>query len=51
MRIRNIKINVYLNEEEKKILKDKSNKARLSQSSFIRNSIESFNFNELSHID
>lgn len=39
MRKRNIKINVYLNEEEKKMLEVKSNKARLSQSDFIRNLI------------
>lgn len=32
MRKRNIKINVYVNEEEKKLLKVKYNKARLSHS-------------------
>lgn len=36
IRTRNIKLNVFLNEEEKKLLKEKSNKARLSQSDFIR---------------
>ena len=36
MRIRNIKINVFLNEEEKWLLLKKCNKARLSQSDFIR---------------
>lgn len=36
MRKRNIKVNVFLNEEEKKMLEEKSNKARLSQSDFIR---------------
>lgn len=39
MRARNLKINVYLNESEKKMLKEKSNKAGLSQSEFIRNVI------------
>lgn len=39
MRKRNIKINVFLNEEEKKMLEAKSNEARLSQSDFIRNLI------------
>lgn len=42
MRKRNIKINVYVNEEEKKILEVKSNKARLSQSDFIRNLINNY---------
>lgn len=36
MRKRNIKINVFLNEMEKNMLVEKSNKARLSQSDFIR---------------
>lgn len=36
MRNRNIKINVFLNEEEKQLLLEKCNKARLSQSDFIR---------------
>ncbi len=39
MRKRNIKVNVFLNESEKKMLEEKSNKARLSQSDFIRNLI------------
>lgn len=39
MRTRNIKINVYINEEEKKMLKEKSNKNKLSQFDFIRNLI------------
>lgn len=39
MRTRNIKINVFLNEDEKKLLMDKSKKAKLSQSDFIRNLI------------
>ena len=42
MRKRNIKVNVFLNEEEKKMLKVKSNKARLSQSDFIRNLINDY---------
>ncbi len=42
MRKRNIKINVFLNESEKKILEEKSNKARLSQSDFIRNLIRDY---------
>lgn len=42
MRKRNIKINVFLNEEEKKMLEAKSNEARLSQSDFIRNLIRDY---------
>ena len=34
MRKRNIKINVFLNEDEKRMLVEKSNKARLSQFDF-----------------
>ena len=45
MRARNIKINVYLNEEEKKMLEEKSTKTKLSQSDFIRNLIEDFDIN------
>ena len=45
MRTRNIKLNVFLNEEEQKILKEKSNKARLSQSDFIRNLILNYSNN------
>ncbi len=36
MRIRNNKINVFLNNEEKLMLIEKSNKANLSQSGFLR---------------
>lgn len=36
MRKRNIKVNVFLNDVDKKMLEEKSNKARLSQSDFIR---------------
>lgn len=42
MRKRNIKINVFLNDEEKKMLETKSNRARLSQSDFIRNLIRDY---------
>lgn len=42
MRKRNIKINVFLNEDEKKMLEEKSNTAKLSQSDFIRKLIEKY---------
>lgn len=42
MRTRNIKINVYLNEEEKKMLKEKSVKSKLSQSDFLRMIIQDY---------
>lgn len=45
MRKRNIKINVVLNEFEKKMLEEKSNKARLSQSDFIRKLINDYTNN------
>lgn len=45
MRKRNIKINVFLNVEEKKMLEEKSRGSRLSQSNFIRNLIKDFNYN------
>lgn len=51
MRKRNIKINVYLNEEEKKRLEEKSAKSKLSQSDFIRNLIENFKENSLTNQD
>lgn len=51
MRTRNIKINVYLNEEEKKILKEKAIKTKLSQSDFIRNLIADFKEGSLSNQD
>ena len=51
IRIRNIKLNVFLNEEEQKLLKEKSNKARLTQSDFIRNLITEYDNNYLSDID
>ena len=42
MRKRNIKINVFLNEDEKQMLVEKSNKAKLSQSDFIRKLINDY---------
>ena len=42
MRKRNIKINIFLNEDEKQILVEKSNKAKLSQSDFIRKLINDY---------
>ena len=42
MRKRNIKINVFLNEDEKRMLVEKSNKASLSQSEFIRKLINDY---------
>lgn len=51
IRIRNIKLNVFLNEEEQKLLKEKSNKVRLTQSDFIRNLITEYDNNNLSNVD
>ena len=45
IRTRNIKLNVFLSEEEQKILKEKSNKAKLSQSVFIRTLILNYSNN------
>ena len=42
MRKRNIKINVFLNEDEKQMLVEKSNKAKLSQFDFIRKLINDY---------
>ena len=42
MRKRNIKVNVFLNEVEKKMLEEKSKNSKLSQSDFIRNLIQDF---------
>lgn len=42
MRKRNIKINVFLNEDEKQMLIKKSNEAKLSQSEFIRKLINNY---------
>lgn len=51
MRTRNIKINVYLNGEEKKMLEEKSIKIKKSQSDFIRNLITDFKEDSLSNKD
>lgn len=51
IRVRNIKLNVFLNEEEQKLLKEKSNKARLTQSDFIRNLITEYDNTNLSNVD
>lgn len=51
MRKRNIKINVFLNETEKKMLEEKSFKTKLSQSDFIRKLIDDFKINSLSNSD
>lgn len=51
MRTRNIKINVYLNKEEKKMLEEKSTKTKLSHSDFIRSLIEDFKENSLTNQD
>lgn len=40
MRKRNIKVNVFLNGEEKKMLEEKSKNTKLSQSNFIRTLIK-----------
>lgn len=42
MRKRNIKINVFLNENEKQMLVEKSNKNKLSQSDFIRKLVNEY---------
>lgn len=46
-----MKLNVFLNEEEQKLLKEKSNKARLTKSDFIRNLITEYDNNNLSNVD
>lgn len=51
MRTRNIKINVFLNEDEKELLMDKSKKAQLSQSDFIRNLIVGYYSYQLKESD
>ena len=51
IRVRNIKLNVFLNEEEQKLLKVKSNKDGLTQSDFIRNLITEYDNNNLSNVD
>ena len=48
MRTRNIKINVFLNEEEKQLLREKSSFAKLSQSDFIRKLIYNYSARQMS---
>ncbi len=49
MRTRNIKINVFLNEDENQTLNRKSQQAKLSKSTFIRNLIEYYSDSQLSN--
>lgn len=51
IRVRNMKLNVFLNEEEQKLLKEKSNKARLTKSDFIRFLITEYDNNNLYNVD
>lgn len=51
MRKRNIKINVFLNEDEKKMLEDKSDKSKLSQSGFFRMLIQDYSENKVLNKD
>lgn len=51
MRTRNIKINVYLNEDEKKRLEEKSSNTKLSQSDFIRKLISKYTENIINQND
>ena len=44
MRNRNIKLNVFLNEREHDLLIEKTNKARLTQSDFIRKLINDYKY-------
>lgn len=46
MRTRNIKINVFLNEDEKRILKEKVKKSRLNKSEFFRKIILNYKLKE-----
>ena len=46
MRARTIKQQFYLNEEEKKILKEKSKRAGLNESEFIRSMIKGYKIKE-----
>ena len=46
MRTRNIKQQVYLNADEKKILKEKSKRAGLNESEFIRSMIKGYKIKE-----
>lgn len=51
MRKRNIKINVFLNKDEKKMLEEKSSQAKLSQSDFFRMLIEDYSENKVLNKD
>ncbi len=51
MRKRNIKINVFLNEYENKMLEEKSNQAKISQSDFFRMLIEDYSENKVLNKD
>lgn len=51
MRKRNNKLNIYLNDDELKLLKENSSKSGLNQSDYIRNIIrQNFDFNNNSNI-
>lgn len=47
MRTRNIKINVFLNEDEKQMLLEKSHKSNLSQSDFFRLLIQDYSIDKV----
>lgn len=51
MRTRNIKLNVFLNEEEHNLLKFKTRKLEISQSTFIRKLIKDYEVNSKTKID
>ncbi len=51
MRTRHIKINVYLNENEKKMLEEKSSKMKLSQSDFLKMLIQDYSENKILNKD
>lgn len=51
MRTRNIKINVFLNEEEKQMLVKKSNIAKMSQSDFFRMLIQDYSVDRILNKD
>lgn len=51
MRNRNIKLNVFLNEEEHDLLKYKTRKLEISQSTFIRKLIKDYEVNPKTKID
>ena len=51
MRNRNIKLNVFLNEKEHDLLKEKTRKLKISQSTFIRKLINDYEINSKSKIN